>query len=289
MALHVGTGPSLLSFCFLILKLAFSLRSFLGFLEVLTPMQGPPLRPWLCRRPCTQALAVRVPSPLRESLQVVSTVARGGLFLSGTVDILSSGNVLSDFDQLLEGGLCLLDTEATPLHSVIKETCSPGSATLHCFLGGSCAPPPTGSPRPQGPLLKVSGCSQEASVVQLGGNEGEALYKGFSTPPLSQCFHSLALGQGPSCGHAGSVLPGHGAPLYVLSSLFVFFNFKIVFLNSNVKFSSLGTLTICMLDHLCVSNYLPLSLFYSWNSPASSLLFLLRHYLLCLFLGSFWL
>ena len=40
--------------------------------------------------------------------------------------------------------------------------------------------------------------------------------------------------------------------LYIYLAVFFFFSdFKIVFLNYNIKFSSYGMLTICGLDHLC--------------------------------------
>ena len=145
--------------------------------------RSPPLRPWLCRHPCHPdticespltsqgVLAGRVYSGCRRSLQYSS--------------LLVLVSVLLDFDRPLEGGQCILDT----LHSIIKETHTPISPILRVSWAG-VVPLPTASPRPQGPLLRVSVWSQEASLLQR-----EKLYGKDRTHPLSQGFRSLALGR----------------------------------------------------------------------------------------------
>ena len=156
-----------------------------------------------------------------------------------------------------------------PHHSIIKETHSPISPTLRAPWAG-VVPPTTEFPRPWGPRLKGSGWLQEASLLQLGWDEAAALYKGLATHPLSQYSHSLALGsqcwshqassprpfvvvQLLSCVPLSAPPPWTAAHhtslsftssqvmihLYMYSAVFFFFSdFKIVFLNYNIKISS---------------------------------------------------
>ena len=185
-----------------------------------------------CKTPA-QALALqasmhsgtRCQSPLtfKGVLAVGSTAAPGGLFLSGTVDILSSGNVLSDFDRLLEGGLCLLDTEATPLHSVIKETCSSGSATLHVSWVGVVPRHLLGLPDPRGHCSRSLGVPRKPLLFSWRGTK-EQLYTKDSPHILSlSAFIALLWGRVPAVvmlGQFSQVM----VRLYMYFPVFFFFS-----------------------------------------------------------------
>lgn len=120
-----------------------------------------------------------------------------------------------------------------------------------CFLGRSCAPTYWVS-LPQGPQLKLSGWSQKPLSFSFR-EKRQQLYKKNSAHILSpEAFMASPWGSIPVLVMLGQFSQVIGC-LICTFQCFLFFSSRIVFLNYNVKFSSLGAPMVCMLDHLCPS------------------------------------
>ena len=211
-----------------------------------------------------QALAVSVPSPLRESGRVHS----GSRLALSLVQFTSDPQ---ENDWLLDGGLCLLDTDAHRSSSLHHQR-NPLSHFSHppCSLGRSCAPnywiSQTLGTTAQG-LWVVAGSLSPSAGVGRGSSSVQRTCHTSSVSVLPQPRSGVPVlvtpgqfSQAICCCSAAQLcptlrapamdcstphlsvlhqLPGNDSPLYVLSSLFFFFSdFKIVFLNYNIKISS---------------------------------------------------
>ena len=105
-----------------------------------------------------------------------------------------------------------------------KKLILPSLLSSHVSWAG-VLPPPTGSPSPQGPQLKLSGWSQEAPLFQLEGKEAATRTK---DSPHILSLSAFGLTQGPVVVLLTQFSQGMGCLYMYLSDLFLFSNFKIV-------------------------------------------------------------
>ena len=174
-------------------------------LTLLTPRQAlnpSPTRPWICRHPCPPGTSCQCPLPfkgVRQGSQWLQACS-----LPGTVHIWSSEN-----DRLLDGGLCLLDTDTHRSSSLHPSSKKPALPFLPPSIlpGQELWPQLLSFPDPGDYCSRTLGGRRKPLSFSWGGTRQQLCTK--DSPHILSLSASIASLWGRRGGHARSVLPGH--------------------------------------------------------------------------------